>query len=188
VTNAQFLETENIIHSLADELLKLKSAVQQYEETRKNLDDIHESLEKIGVASQSLADNTKTFMAKMEQIDIETRLEKLREDGSMLIQGQARHAELLNNLGGKIEEETEKTLQQLREQTSMLREEQTRQTERTIQRLGEESSATREGQARQTELMTGQYAQQSKTLNMTRVLVVASLLAQIATILILLLR
>jgi hypothetical protein len=187
MTNADILETEKIIHSLADELLNLKSATQQYEETRKNLGEIHESLEKIGVASQTLADKTSTFMARIEKIDIETRLERLLEDGSTLIEGQARHAGLLNNLDKRIGE-TEKTHQELREQTLMLREEQKTQTDRTIQKLSEEGSATREGQARQTELLTGQHTQQFKTLNMTRVLVVASLLAQIATILILLLR
>jgi len=130
MANAQLLETENLIRSLADELLKLKSAVQQHEETRANLSKIHESLEKIGASSQSLAENTRTFMTRLEQINIEKRLAELHQDSVMLIEGQARHAEL----------------------------------------------------------MAQQHVQQSKMLNLTRILVMASLLAQIVTILILVLR
>lgn len=188
MANAQLLETENLIRSLADELIKLKSAVQQHEETRANLSKIHESLEKIGASSQSLAENTKTFMARLEQINIEKRLAELHQDDAMLIEGQARHAEYLNILDGKIKEDTEKGLQELREQTAMLKEEQTAQTERTIQKISDESSIMREGQVRQGELMAQQHMQQSKTLNMTRILVLAALLAQAATILILVLR
>ncbi len=152
MANTQLLETENLIRSLADELLKLKSAVQQYGETHANLSKIHESLEKIGASSQNLAENTKAFMARLDQINIEGRLEKLREDGLMLMQGQARHAEL------------------------------------TIQKISEESSTMRETQARQAELMAQQHMQLSKMLSLTRVLVMASVIAQIATILILVLR
>lgn len=177
MTNAQLLETENLIRSLADELLKLKSAVQQYEETRTNLSNIHESLEKIGIASQSLAENTKTFMAKLEQIDIEKRLERLREDGSTLKEGQVQHAELLNSLGARIKDGTESISQKLSEGT-----------EKTIQKLNEGTSALKEEQARRAEILSGQHMQQSKTLNMTRILVLAALLAQVATVLILFLR
>jgi hypothetical protein len=133
MVNAQLLETENLIRSLADELLKLKSAVQQYEEARADLSKIHESLEKIGASSQSLAENTRAFMSRLEQINIEKRLAELHQDDAMLIEGQARHAQ-------------------------------------------------------QAELMAQQHMQQSKTLNMTRILVLAALLAQAATILILVLR
>lgn len=96
MTNPQFLETESLIHSLADELLKLKSAVEQYEETRKNLSNIHESLEKIGVANQSLAENTKAFMAKLEHINLEGRLQQLHEANTTLQQEQAQQSKTLN--------------------------------------------------------------------------------------------
>lgn len=130
MTKAPFLETENLIHSLADELLKLKSAVQQYEETRKNLNNIHESLQNISVTSQSLAENTKAFMTKLEKVNLEGRLRQLEDQNALLKQGQSEHTGLLSLLDTNLK-------------------------------------------------------QQSKTINLTRVLVLILLLAQVATIVLL---
>jgi uncharacterized protein (DUF3084 family) len=137
MTNVSFLETENLIHSLADELLKLKSAVQQYEETRTNLGNIYESLQKISVANQSLAENTKAFMVKLEQINLEGRLQQLHEQNTVLKQEQSRQNEQLGLLDAK---------------------------------------------------MCQQHVHQSKTMSLTRILVLALLLAQVATIALLFLK
>jgi hypothetical protein len=40
------LQTEKLVHSLADELLKLKSAVERYEDNRKSLDAVRESMQR----------------------------------------------------------------------------------------------------------------------------------------------
>ena len=105
MTNAPFLETENVIRSLADELLKLKSAVQQYEETRKNLNNVHESLQNISVASQSLAENTKAFMTKLEKVNLEGRLRQLEEQNAMFKQGQSEHTGLLSLLDTNLKQQ-----------------------------------------------------------------------------------
>lgn len=85
------------MHSLSDELLRLKSAVEQYEDTRKSLNDVSESTAKIGEAGLSLAESTKSFVAKLEQIGIEKRLQQIQDNSSKLIQEQQEQAKKLKN-------------------------------------------------------------------------------------------
>jgi hypothetical protein len=85
------------MNSLSDELLRLKSAVQQYEETRKSLNNVSGSTQKIGEACLGLAESTKSFVAKIEQIGIEEKLRKLQDNSSKLMQEQQEQSKKLKN-------------------------------------------------------------------------------------------
>lgn len=144
--NESFLETEKLVHSLADELLKLKSAVEQYENNRKSLDAIRESMQKIGNASVSLADNTKSFLAKLDGIGFEKRLNKLQDDSSSLIEKN-------------------------REQTDMMtkqHEEQSKAVSLVDTSLTEHDKAMLQGHKEQSDRMNEQHLQQSKALDLVK--------------------
>ncbi len=96
--NEAILETEKLVHSLSDELLKLKSAVEQYEESRKSLDAICESLERIGNASAGLVENTKQFLTELDKIGFEPRLQQLQDDSARIIEGHTQQLDALNNI------------------------------------------------------------------------------------------
>jgi hypothetical protein len=72
--------------------LKLKSAVQQYEENRKSLDGVRESVQKIGEAGTGLVESTKAIMTKIEQIGLEEKLQQLQQDSSILVKEQHQQA------------------------------------------------------------------------------------------------
>jgi CHASE3 domain sensor protein len=63
----KILETENLLKSLSEEMVKLKSASQHYDETQKNFQSISESLEKISQTHNELTDNIKQFLSIMEK-------------------------------------------------------------------------------------------------------------------------
>jgi dsDNA-specific endonuclease/ATPase MutS2 len=77
LTSEKILEVENLLQSLSDELLKLKSATKQYEETKDNLQKMCESIDKISLTHQKLTDNMSQFLAEMEKVNLEG--EKTRE-------------------------------------------------------------------------------------------------------------
>ena len=52
--------------------MNLKSAVQQYQETSKNLVKISDSTEKISETNMNLVDNTKQFLEKFENMKLDT--------------------------------------------------------------------------------------------------------------------
>ena len=118
--NEAFLETEKLVHSISDELLKLKSAVQQYEENRKSFNDVRESVTKIGEASVSLAANSKEFLTKLEQMEIEKRLDKLKEDTSKLEQEHSQQLKSLGQLNENLNKHEEITLRIYQDQLRKL--------------------------------------------------------------------
>ncbi|MCK4481742.1 hypothetical protein KAU55_00840 [Candidatus Bathyarchaeota archaeon] len=67
MTNEKILEVEDLLKSLSDEMLKLKSASKHYEETRENLQNMCESIDKISVTHQKLTSNMSQLLAEMEK-------------------------------------------------------------------------------------------------------------------------
>jgi small-conductance mechanosensitive channel len=62
-----FVETEKLIHSLSDELLKLKSAVEHYESSQRSLDAIRDSIQKVGDNTLALVETTRVSMELIQQ-------------------------------------------------------------------------------------------------------------------------
>jgi hypothetical protein len=77
LTSEKILEVETLLQSLSDEMLKLKSASKQYEETKDNLQKMCESIDKISITHKKLTDNMSQFLAEMEKMNLEG--EKTRE-------------------------------------------------------------------------------------------------------------
>ena len=69
----KILETENLLQSLSEEMVKLKSASQHYDETQKNLQAICESIDKISQTHKELNANMKQFLPVMEKIVLENK-------------------------------------------------------------------------------------------------------------------
>jgi hypothetical protein len=96
--NESILETEKLVHALSDELLKLKSAVDRYDENREGLNAIREILASIGTASSNLAENSKQFLEELDKIGFETRLGQIQDASAKLVQSQARQVDSVNSV------------------------------------------------------------------------------------------
>ena len=77
MTNEKILEVENLLQSLSDEMLKLKSATKHYEETKEHLQNMCQSIDKISITHQKLTNNMSQFLAEMEKMNLEGK--KTRE-------------------------------------------------------------------------------------------------------------
>jgi len=66
-----------LLQSLSDEMLKLKSATKHYEETKENLQNMCETIEKISITHRKLTDNMGQFMVELGKMDLEGK--KTRE-------------------------------------------------------------------------------------------------------------
>lgn len=69
----KILEVENLLQSLSEEMVKLKSASQHYDETQKNLQAICESIDKISQTHQELTDNMKQFLPILDKNVLENK-------------------------------------------------------------------------------------------------------------------
>jgi hypothetical protein len=65
---ADFLETEKVVHNLSEELSKLKSAVDQIEDTKNSAKTIEESANNIVCGATELVDIGKTIFTTGEKI------------------------------------------------------------------------------------------------------------------------
>ena len=119
--NEAILETEKLVQSLSDELLKLKSAVERYEENRKGLNAIREILESIGNASSVLAENTRQFLAELNKIGFEPRLQQIQDDSAKLVQGHAKQLDSLKNIQDNLNRQGTTIEQNYKDQLSKLR-------------------------------------------------------------------
>lgn len=77
MTKEKILEIEELLQSLSDEMLKLKSSSEQYSETKEHLQKICKTLEKIQTNHEKIADDMNQFLAEMDKIKLEG--EKTRE-------------------------------------------------------------------------------------------------------------
>jgi septation ring formation regulator EzrA len=106
LTNEELLDTERSLHSLADELVKLKTAIQQYEETRNGLSSVIDSVESISTTSMAIAENSKAMLARLEQ-----GLKQLGEDTDRLSKEQKQHTKSLSLLEERLKEHAESVKQ-----------------------------------------------------------------------------
>ena len=65
------------MQALSEELLKLKSASEHYEETKESLRKMCESIDKISLTHQALTNNIKQVLAEMEKTNSDNK--KIRE-------------------------------------------------------------------------------------------------------------
>lgn len=73
MTSEKILEVENLLHALSEELLKLKSASEHYEETKENLQKMCESIDQISLTHQKLTDNIRQVLAEIEKTNLENK-------------------------------------------------------------------------------------------------------------------
>ena len=67
MTSEKILEVENLLQALSEELMKLKSASEHYEETKENLRKMCESIDKISQTHQTLTNNIRQALVEMEK-------------------------------------------------------------------------------------------------------------------------
>ena len=77
MTSKKILEVENLLQALSEEMLKLKSASEHYEETKENLQKMCESIDKISQTHEKLTENMNQAITEMEKANSEN--EKTRE-------------------------------------------------------------------------------------------------------------
>ena len=77
MTSKKILEVENLLQALSEEMLKLKSASEHYEETRENMQKMCESIDQISQTHQKLTENMNQAITEMEKANSEN--EKTRE-------------------------------------------------------------------------------------------------------------
>lgn len=73
IKNEKILEVEDLLQSLSEEMLKLKTASKHYDETKENLQSICESIDKISITHQKLTENMSNFLVEMETIKLENK-------------------------------------------------------------------------------------------------------------------
>jgi hypothetical protein len=180
--NEAFLETEKLVHSLADELLKLKSAVEQYENNRKSLDAVRESVQKIGNASVSLADNTKSFFAKLDGIGLEKRLSKLQDDSSSMIEKHQEQTDMMTKQHEQQSKAVSLVDESLRGHDRIMLQNHKEQTDRMNEQHLQQSKALDLVKSKLCEKMLQIHQEQTKKLKLTQVLVIILLALEAATL------
>lgn len=111
MANEKILEVENLLQSLTDEMLKLKSATKNYEETKENLQNMCESIDKISMTHQKLTNNMSQFLAEVKKMNYREQTDKILQQGES--QSKA--------LGDLITEQTDRILQNNENQSKALR-------------------------------------------------------------------
>ena len=66
------MELEKLLQSLSDEMLRLKSSSEQYEETKEQLQNICNLIEKISITHMKVTENMSEFLAEMEKMQLES--------------------------------------------------------------------------------------------------------------------
>ena len=101
MTSEKILEVENLLQALSEELLKLKSASEHYEETKENLQKMCESIDKISLTHQKLTDNIRQVLAEMEKTNLENKktrefIQSLYDEAKHLFEAEAHRHEADN--------------------------------------------------------------------------------------------
>ena len=124
MTSEKILEAEQLLHSLSDEMLKLKSTSKHYEETKNNLQKMCESIDKISTTHQKLTENMSQFLAELEKANVEG--EKTREYIQSMY-GEAKEfietetSKKYDEIRDEVKKQTDKMLEQNANQSKALK-------------------------------------------------------------------
>ena len=75
--NTEFLETETVVHNLLKELNKLKSAVDQIEDTKNSAKTIQESADNIVRGTTELLTIGKTILNRVDEVRLKERFDEV---------------------------------------------------------------------------------------------------------------
>lgn len=123
------------MQALSEEMLKLKSASEHYEETKENLLKICKSLDEISLTHRTLTDNMKQALSEMEEMNLDSTktrefIQSLYEEAKNLLKAEARKyediveaslAEKCNKISDEFRKETERIHQENVDQSRSLR-------------------------------------------------------------------
>ena len=135
MTSKKILEVENLLQALSEELLKLKSASEHYEETRANLQKMCESIDKVSQTHQNLTENMNQALAEMEKATSENQktrefIQSLYDEAKEFFDAEAhKHEEAVeasltkrfNEISDEIRKQTETINQDNAKQSKTLR-------------------------------------------------------------------
>jgi uncharacterized phage infection (PIP) family protein YhgE len=135
LTSKKILEVENLLQALSEELLKLKSASEHYEETRESLQKICGSIDKISQTHQKLTENMNQAITEMEKANSENKktrefMQSLYDEAKQLFDAEAHRHEAAveasltkryNEISDEIRKQTETIQQDNANQSKALR-------------------------------------------------------------------
>ena len=168
MANKKILEVENLLQSLTNEMLKLKSATKNYEETKENLQNMCESIDKISMTHQELTNNMSQFLAEIKKMNYREQTDKILQQGES--QSKA--------LGDLITEQTDGILQNNENQSKALGDELREQTDRILQNNESQSRAFGDLITKQTDKILQHNENQSKALRLVKYLIVLGVLME----------
>jgi hypothetical protein len=130
------LEIESLMQTLSEEMLKLKSASEHYEETKTNLQKMCESIDKISQTNQKLAEKTDLAIAEMEKTNLENKntqefIQNLYDEAKHTLEvEEQKHEESIkaaliekfNDLTDEVRKQADKILQDNANQSEVLNE------------------------------------------------------------------
>ncbi len=79
--NTEFLETDTVVHNLLEELNKLKSAVDQIEDTKNSAKTIQESADNIVRGTTELLTIAKTILNQVDEVRFKERFDEVEKLG-----------------------------------------------------------------------------------------------------------
>ena len=131
MTSEKILEVENLLQALSEELLKLKSASEHYEETKENLQKMCESIDKISLTHQKLADNTRQVLAEMEKTNLENKktrefIQNLYDEAKHLFEAEAHRHETA--VEASLTKKYDEIRDEIRKQTERIHQDNTNQS------------------------------------------------------------
>ena len=176
LASEKILEVEDILRSLTDEMLKLKSATKNYEETKENLQDICESLDRISATHQKLTDNMTQFLAEIKKMNYREQTDKILQQGET--QSKA--------LGDEFREQTARILQNNESQSRELGDLTTKHTDKILQNNENQFRALNDLLTKQTDRVLQHDENQSKTLRLVKYLIALGVLMEAIVIILVL--
>ncbi len=194
MANKKILEVENLLQSLSDEMLKLKSATKNYEETKENLQKMCESIDKISMTHQKLTNNMSQFLAEIEKMNYREQTDKILQQGenqSKALSDEFRkqtdkilqHNESQSKaLSDEFREQTDRILQNNESQSRALGDLITKQTDKILQNDESQSSALSDLLTKQTDRILQHNENQSKALRLVKYLALLGVLMEVVVI------
>ena len=131
MTSEKILEVENLLQALSEELLKLKSASEHYEETKENLQKMCESIDKISLTHQKLTDNIRQVLAEMEKTNLENKktrefIQSLYDEAKHLFEAEVRRHEAA--VEASLTKKYDEISDEIRKQTERIHQDNTNQS------------------------------------------------------------